>query len=283
MRAAILLFALLVHAAPLHAQTTQLRPLVLIDDSPAFGARLTARTDRQAVQSHRDFPRSWQLAAFLDLPVYTSAARNPGSLRARVGGGLDISLFRPSRPPPGQPPSPDDPAPLNYGWVSLLLEAGAEAAQTLDDADLTIGAALAYGHDQPVSLWFLPSARLAYDRVLCVGCAPDAAPDAAPGAADETGSRLDAELGWDLPADRRWVPRTLRPLWLRLDGRAFAASGLREVEARNEEGLWGSVELAWRFDADGLLHEVYLRGHGGRLPQRLRQGRALTAGVTLSF
>ncbi|HEX2165873.1 MAG TPA: hypothetical protein VHG09_01425, partial [Longimicrobiales bacterium] len=83
---------------------------------------------------------------------------------------------------------------------------------------------------------------------------------------------------------RAWVPALLKPFWLRLNGRAFHTSGLEDVDPmRNEDGLWGSAELAWRCDGCGPVHEVYVRGNGGRLPQRLREKRAFTAGVSLAF
>jgi hypothetical protein len=98
------------------------------------------------------------------------------------------------------------------------------------------------------------------------------------------GWRLTGHAGWSIPADRAWIPAPLRPLWLRLYGRGFRDGGRTEAdELRHGDGLWGSAELAWRCDACGPVHEVYVRGHGGRVPLPLRERRVVTAGVSLFF
>jgi hypothetical protein len=265
------------------AQELRIRPTVLVEDSPLLGIRATASIQREQLQLG-NYPKNWYWAAAADAPLFTSADRNPETLQARAGGGLQISLFRPSVPL-GPVPSPEDPEPWNYGYFALLLAVGAEAPQRFNTADVTVGGAVAYEHDLYHRLWFLPEWRLAYDAVFCFDCAPDGAGGAGtdPDGSD-SGWRLDGEIGWSIPADRTWMPTVLRPLWLRLQGRGFTASGLDDAaQLRNDEGLWGSAELAYRCDACGPVHEVYVRGHGGRLPQLLREKRAVTAGVSLFF
>jgi hypothetical protein len=124
------------------------------------------------------------------------------------------------------------------------------------------------------------AALLGVEAVFCVDCDLPVTGDPA----DDTGWRLGGELGWNIPADRSWVPALLKPIWLRLDGRAFHTSGLEDLDVlRNDDGLWGSAEVAYRCDRCGPVHEVYVRAHGGRLPQVLREKRAWTAGVSLAL
>jgi hypothetical protein len=266
------------------AQELRIRPAVLIEDDPLFGIRATAEVHREQVRIGA-YPRNWYWSAAADAPLFTSAERNPETLRARFDGGLQISLFRPSTPV-GQAPSPDDPEPWNYGYVALLLAVGAEAPQKMNTGDFTVGGAIAYEHDQYHRLWFLPEVRVAYDAVFCVDCDGSDALGGAIDAGDgnDSGWRVDGQVGWSIPADRGWVPGPLRPVWLRLHGRGFRSSGLEDAGAlRNDDGMWGSAEVAYRCDACGPVHEVYVRGHGGRLPQPLREKRAVTAGVSLFF
>jgi hypothetical protein len=265
-------------AAQRSTQELRIRPALVVDE-PMLGMRLTAAVTRAQLHIGA-YPRDWFIAASADAPLFTTAERNPETLRGRLHGGLQLSLFRPSTPV-GQAPSPDDPEPWNYGYVAVQLGAGVEAPQALGTADITVGGALAYEHDQYHRLWFVPELRIAYDAVFCVDCA---APDGAGAIAeDDTGWRVDGEIGWSVPADHAWVPGALKPFWLRLRGRAFRTSGLHVEPVRNDEGLSGSAELAYRCDRCGPVHEVYVRGHDGRLPQQLREKRAVTAGVSLFF
>lgn len=287
-RAVAVLFAavaLMVAAVTsVHAQELRVRPAVLIEDDPLLGIRATAEVQRDQVRIGA-YPRNWYWAAAADAPLFTSADRNPETLRARFDGGLQISLFRPSTPV-GRAPSPDDPEPWNYGYVALLLAVGAEAPQKMNTGDFTVGGAVAYEHDQYHRLWFLPEVRVAYDAVFCVDCDGSGTAGEAADAGDgnDSGWRVDGQVAWSIPADRGWVPGPLRPLWLRLQGRGFRSSGLEDAGAlRNDDGMWGSAELAYRCDACGPVHEVYVRGHGGRVPQPLREKRAVTAGVSLFF
>jgi hypothetical protein len=257
------------------AQALTVRPLVLIEEDPAFGVRLTSSVSRSRLLIG-PFPREWHWSVRADAPLYLDPDRNPETIRARLDGGLQLSLFRPSTPA-GAAPSPDDPPPWNYGYITVGLTAGVEAPQQVNTADVTAGGVLAYEHDQYHGLWFVPELRFALAAVFCMDC------DGAAGD-DGRGARLDGSIGWNVPADRGWVPDPLKPLWLRLRGRAFSTSGLEGVDpVRNDDGLWGSAELAYRCDRCGPLHEVYVRGHGGRLPLRLREKRAFTAGVALWF
>lgn len=242
------------------------------------GLRVTADLARQRILTG-PFPRNWYWSAAMDAPLFTKSARNPESLRALAGAGLQVSLFRPSTPAPGRPPSPDDDAPWNYGFVALRFEAGTETPQDLRTADVTLGGSLVYEHDQYHVLWFIPELSIAYAAVFCIDCGASADTNG-----DDSGWRADGRIGWNVPADRGWMPHVLKPLWLRLHGRAFRTSGLQSTDpARNGEGLWGSAELAYRCDRCGPVHEIYVRGNGGRLAQRLREKRAFTAGVSLFF
>jgi hypothetical protein len=262
------------------AQELGIRPVVLLEEDPAFGVHITAEMTRDRVLIG-PYPKNFFWAAAVDAPLFTKSERNPEPLRARLDGGLQISLFRPSTPV-GAAPSPDDPPPWNYGYVAFQLGVGAEAPQDVNMADVTVGGSFAYEHDQYHSLWFIPELRVAYDAVFCIDCDLTFIADGLN--TDDTGWRLGGELGWNIPADRAWVPALLKPIWLRLDGRAFHTSGLDTYDERhNDDGLWGSAELAYRCDRCGPVHEVYVRGNGGRLPQRLREKRAWTAGVSLAF
>jgi hypothetical protein len=258
------------------AQALEVRPMVVLDGGPTGGVRLTSKISRERIEIG-PFPRSWHIATLADLPFLLESERNSETLRARVDTGLLLSLFRPSTPV-GALPSPDDPDPWNYGFVSAQVTVGAEAPQEVNTADMTVGGSVAYGHDQYHRLWFVPEGRVGWDAVFCVDCDP------APGDDDDTGSRLQVELGWSIPADREWMPVPLRPLWLRLRGRGFETRGLTGVAPlRSDDGLWGSAELAYRCDACGPVHEVYVRGHTGRLPLFLREERTVMGGVSLAF
>lgn len=271
------LIVLMVSMSDAAAQELRIRPVVLLEDDPAFGVRLTAEMTRDRVLIG-PYPRNVSWHAMADAPLFTKPERNPETLRAQFDAGLQISLFRPSIPV-GAAPSPDDPPPWNYGYVAFQLGVGAEAPQNVNTADVTVGGSFAYEHDQYHNLWFIPELRIAYDAVFCIDCDLPVA-----GATDDAGWRLGGELGWNIPADRAWVPALLKPIWLRLDGRAFHTSGLDNVDVlRNDDGMWGSAEVAYRCDRCGPIHEVYVRAHGGRLPQVLREKRAWTAGVSLTF
>lgn len=263
-------------ALPAAAQDFRVRPMFLVEENPVPGVRITADIthDRVAIGP---YPKNWFWTAIADAPLFTKAERNPEPLRARLEGGLQISLFRPSMPEPGQPPSPDDPEPWNRGFIALLAGVGAEAPQNMDNADIRVGGSILYGHDQYHAMWFVPELRVAYDAVFCMEC-DGTTPDS-----DDTGWRLEGDIGWSIPADRGWMPDALRPLWLRLNGRAFRTSAMDVAQQRNDDGLWGSAELAYRCDRCGPVHEIYVRGNGGRQPQRLREKRAFTAGVSLFF
>ena len=274
------LLLLTASASVASAQDVRIRPLVLVEDDPVFGVHATGELTRERVLIG-PYPKNffWSVAA--GLPWFTKPERNPEPQRIQFDGGLQISLFRPSTPV-GAAPSPDDPPPWNFGYVAFQLGVGAEAPQDVNMADVTIGASFAYEHDQYHSLWFMPELRIAYDAVFCIDCDLTVIADAP--APDDAGWRLAGELGWNIPADRAWMPALLKPIWLRLDGRAFHTSGLDEFdELHNDDGLWGSAELAYRCDRCGPVHEVYVRGNGGRLPQRLREKRTWTAGVSLAF
>lgn len=277
-RALTVLMLLTGSAGGAAAQDVRVRPLVLLEDGPVFGVHATAELTRERVLIG-PYPKNFFWTVTADLPWFTKPERNPEPQRLLFDGGLQISLFRPSTPV-GAAPSPDDPPPWNYGYVAFLLGVGLEWPQDRNTGDLTVGGSFAYEHDQYHSLWFIPELRIAYDAVFCVDCD---APVAGESAVD-TGWRLGGELGWNIPADRTWMPDLLKPLWLRLDGRAFRTSGLADVSLlRNDDGLWGSAELAYRCDRCGPVHEVYVRANGGRQPHRLREKRAWTAGVSLAF
>jgi hypothetical protein len=271
--AAVLALALGAGAA--NAQSFEVRPMFLLDGGPTAGVRLTSDFSRERIVIG-PFPRSWHVAAFADAPLFLDADRNPETLRARLDGGVLVSLFRPFVPEGGIP-TPNDPPPWNLGYIAAQITLATEAPQDVNTADVMLGASIEYGHDLYHQLWFLPEARLGWDAVMCVECDPGADQD-------ETGSRLYAEARWSIPADRGWMPAPLRPFWLRLEGRAFRANGVGAVEPlRNENGTWGGVELAYRCDACGPVHEVYVRGQSGDLPLALREDRAVTAGVSLVF
>jgi hypothetical protein len=277
--ATIAMAALLVTGAgrtSVGAQGLTVRPSVVVEPVATLGVHLKAEVDRTRV-SIGDYPRNWSLSGHADAPLLLDPDRNTETLRAQVGGGLEFSLFRPTRPAKGGPTVGDLP-PWNYGYVALLGSAGLEAPQDMDTADITLGLVVAYEHDQYHRLWFLPQLCLGWDAVLCVECPEGHSSD------DDLGTRLNGEVGWSIPADRQWMPGTLRPLWLRLRGRGFSAHGLHDAEpVRRAKGLWGSAEVAYRFDRRGPLHEVYVRSHGGRLPQQLTGKRATTAGLSLWF
>ncbi|HEX2166618.1 MAG TPA: hypothetical protein VHG09_05210, partial [Longimicrobiales bacterium] len=192
---------LLVSAAAASAQTIDIRPLLLLEENPVPGIRIATEYAQTRVLIG-PYPKNWYWHAFADAPLFTKADRNRETLRAQIDGGLQISLFRPSLPAPGQPPSPDDPPPWNYGFVALQLGVGAEAPQNVRTADVTLGASLAYEHDQYHSLWFIPELRIAYDAVFCIDC-NDAATLEHSG---DTGWRANGDIGWNIPADRAWVP-----------------------------------------------------------------------------
>jgi len=258
------------------AQRWGVSPFVLLDGGPTAGLRfdVDVRRDRDMIGP---YPRSLRYAFSVDGAYLLDEERNSETIRSLIDVGYLISLFRPSTPV-GAIPSPDDPPPWNRGWVALQLGAGIEAPQDWSTSDFTVGGSLEYGHDQYQTLWFLPEARVEWGYVRCVDC------DTTTADAEDAGSRMQGELAWSIPADREWMPSPLRPLWLRLQGRGFATSGLDEVGAlRNEDGMWGSAELAYRCDGCGPLHEVYVRGFGGQLPIAMEDEVGVGVGASLAF
>jgi hypothetical protein len=270
------LLATLLLSLSAHAQELRIRPALLFaDDDPIPGLRFTLTGERGDLFIREAFPGEWTWAASIDAPLTWDADRNPEALRADLSSGLQISLFR-AATPPGAVPTPDDPPPVSYGYVALDLRLAAEAPQALDDGDASIGVAFLYEHDQYHRLWFLPELRVEYGGVACVGCDTTG---------ENTHARLDGEIGWNIPFDRGWVPSPLRPLWVRLRGRAFETWGLDgELEMiRHSDGRWGSGELAYRIDGAGWLHELFVNWRGGDVPQKLPTDRAWSAGASVFF
>lgn len=266
-----------------HAQL-RLRPTALRTDGDVLPA-LRISFDHRAggLDVRGSFPREWTWAAQADAPIVWDAERNPESLRAALSGGLQISLYRPPPAPgPGGPTIDDPGAAWNYGYVALELLAAAESPQDMDFADVVLGGALTYEHDQYTRLWFLPEVRLAVGAAFCAGC------DELSDADDTDHLRLDAEAGWNIPLDRTWAPAILRPVWLRLRGRVFQPWGVSEdltagddATLRSEGGRSGSAELAYRVDDVQWLHEVFVRWHGGELPVQPHERHAWRIGISL--
>jgi hypothetical protein len=255
----------------------RLRPTAILADGSVVPAlRLTARHESGALVIG-PFPREWGWAVEADAPLTWDRRRNPEPLRAELRGGLHLSLFGPRVPPEGVPTPDHDPGP-SHGYLAFHLRAAAEAPQRPSQADVAVGFSARFEHDEVDRLWFLPELGLGFGAVACVRC--DLPEDEG-----RVHPRLEVEAGWNVPLDRAWTPDPLRPLWLRVRGRAFRTWGMSPAaEAlRHERGGWGSAELAYAVDRAHRIQEVYVRWHGGDLPVRLRERRAWAAGITLFF
>lgn len=287
-RRRVVMLAAVMLAAPTagaHAQL-RLRPTVLRTDGDVLPAlRLSFEHRSAGLDAVGSFPREWTWAAIADAPIVWNASRNPESLRGALSAGLQISLYKPPPPPPETGPTIDDPgAAWNYGYVAFELLAAVEAPQDVEFADITLGGVIVYEHDQYTRLWFVPELRASFGTVLCASC-DDTDSAGVDAATDDQHLRIDAELGWNIPMDRAWVPGPLKPVWLRLRGRMFQPWGLNEEfledTPRSEGGRWGSAEVAYRVDDIAWLHEVFVRWHGGELPVQLRERHAWRVGVSL--
>lgn len=242
-----------------------------------FRAGFTYESGR--LEARGSYPRESVLAVAVDLPLARKSSVNPESLAAEFRWGYELSLYRP-------PDVPEDPVPgetygaWDYGFLGLELRGAVEAPQDLDLADLSLGAMVSYEHNQYQALWFVPEAHVSIDGVACVAC--ELPPTEEGGSAH---ARVDTGLGWNLPLDRSWMPSALRPLWLRMRGRAFWTLGISEglSETRLENGTWGSSEVAYRTDRSDWLHEIYVRWAGGAVPVTLARRRAWTVGISVLF
>ena len=269
--------SLVLGAGALRAQDFSFGPSLLRGGGRTVpGARGTFEYRSSRSASVGCYPSESVLGADVDVPLAWDANMNPESLRAGAGVAWEVSLFCPPEVPANPLPGVDYGG-WDYGFVGFELVVGAEAPQSLDFTDLSVGAAVAYEHTQYQSLWFLPSASVALEAVGCVSCGLAAG-------GDETAhARLDAHLGWSVPFDRQLVPVPLRPIWLRLRGRGFwtfdLPAGLAAV--RMEDGYSGSMEVGYRLDRTDWLYEVYIRWSGGELPVLAAPQRAWIAGVTV--
>ncbi len=268
-------------APPAHAQWSfereklKVTPAVLGDENnTVLGLRLASELALRTRNVSGCFPKRGSFALAADAPLTWNAGRNPESLRAEFRGGVLVALFCPPEAEPGQPP-PLDP-PDRWGFLEVAAEASLETLQELDDADLTLGATLAYEHDQD-RLWFLPAFSASFGLVDCLDCA-------LPEGEDSWVRRMDLEAAWSIPL-RALVPEPLDGLRLRATGRYFAADGMGAAlkEVREDIGAWGALEMAYQFRDPGLFQEVHVGWRGGELPQRLAERDAWTVGVTVVF
>ena len=238
------------------------RPALLKNSSGYTPAvRFTVAGDgRQQVLQGKPWERSWSLD--LDAPLTWNASDNPESLRLLADYGWDKSLKRIQE----DLTVDDDDGPINWGYLRLQAGLELEAPQTFDAGLATANALLAYEHDER-RIWFVPSLRAALGAVACQRCeAGDAA--AFFGKADMT-------LGWNVP---------VRQFVLRARSRAFITMGEPEsVGAEVEsDGLGGSVELAYRTRSN-RLREIFVRWASGKMPVRLEQTRAWSAGLRVGL
>lgn len=278
-RTTVLALLLMLSAAPAGAQQLRIRPALLLADGDVFpGLRFTLEGTRGGLVIQTNNPREWSFGADVDVPLTWDADRNPEPLRAALRGGLQLSFFQASTPTGGVP-SPDDPAAVSNGYLSLDLKLAGEAPQSFDFGDAAFGVAVSYEHDQYHRLWFVPEVSLAFDGVVCIECETDAEE------VDNPHTRLAGEIGWSVPLDRGWVPGPVRPVWIRLQGRGFKTWGMDErlESIRHPDGLWGMAELAYRLDNTGWLHELFVNWRVGDHPQRLLQDRAWGIGASVYF
>ncbi|HUG41558.1 MAG TPA: hypothetical protein VMM12_13805 [Longimicrobiales bacterium] len=244
--------------------------ILALAEHPTLALRLEIALDRGLI----DVAAASRLNASFDadLPFTWNADRNPETLEAGAAFGFLKALIRAPPPGPGGVPSLDPPT--RWGFVEVSLAVAAEAAQARRSADVALGLEAAYEHDQD-RLWFLPAAEAAFALVDCVGCDLPA---------DESSwsRRIDARLRWSIPL-AAVLPAPLDPLRLRPAGRWFHAWGAGDALAalRDEEGVWGSVELAYAIDGVPFLHEVHAGWRGGDLPVRLEQKSAWFFGITV--
>jgi hypothetical protein len=231
------------------------------------GVRVAVDLNRRFIQLDGT-PRRARIGLDLDFPLALRAERNPETLRAEAGVGLLLAGIRVATPVAGQPPPLD--APRRLGFLELVVEARAEAAQRLTDADLGLAAGLAYEHDRD-DLWLVPAVELALALVDCVGCD-------LPAGEGSRSRRLELRSDWSIPLSPRAPALRLRP-----GARLFRAWGMGEELAslREGRGAWGQVELAWAVDGVAWLHEVHAGWRGGRLPVAVAEERAWSVGITI--
>lgn len=269
---------LLAAAAPLAAQDVAIEPTLLWDDSGAVPAlRLAVEHASAGRDTEGAFPREWSWALEADAPLAWDSDRNPERLTGEARLGMQMSLYRPPDP---TDISVDAPPARDYGYVSFQARVALEAPQSADLVDVGLGGSVGYEHDRYETLWFLPEAKV---DIGLVACAFSCDFPLSGGAVETRHVRLDADVRWNLMLDRRWMPAVGKPLWLRLRGRAFQAWGMPEplMTLREEEGRWGSIEVAYEIDPVDWLDEVHVRWTGGEIPVRLGDRRAWMFGVTV--
>lgn len=267
--------ALITGAADAHGQALEVRPTLLFADGINAGVRFRSDVERTGALIG-SYPRTWRMAVRVDAPILLDRRNNPEPMMARLDLGGLVSLFRPSVPVDGIP-TPEDPPPWNRGFLTAQITVGAEAPQDFHTADVTVGAALEYGHDQYDPMWFVPEVRIAWEALLCVDCATDPDPTR-----NQQGTRLHGAVSWNIPADRAWVLSFLRPVWVRLEARAFTTSGLTNPVSRAADGIWGNAEVVYRCDNCGPIHELYVRGQSGTLSIQMQRHHTVTAGLGLT-
>jgi hypothetical protein len=168
----------------------------------------------------------------------------------------------------------------DWGYTRVGLEAAGEAAQRVDNADVSIGLTFEYDHDRMGWWYAIPALELAYDFVGCVGCDPP--DDLLDDQDDDFYHRVDLRADWSASAGV--IVPALDRVRFRPALRWFTARGMGTGldELRTEDGLWGRLQLGY-FPPSEWLYEVYVSYRGGDLPVRLETEEAWGLGLSIVF
>jgi hypothetical protein len=211
---------------------------------------------------------------------------NPDPLALDLAGGIALSLAKPRviTFDPENVDAPGSAMEFDYGDVSLGAQARLEANQAWTEARASLGAELIYTHDKQGGLWpFVPSlhAALGVARPL-----ESEVRDSLLIRDEESYVRLAGGIAWHVSADRGWMPRPLRPVWLHAEIEIYRDSGVEdELEAAGvNDGTRVVLGTAYRLlgTERPLVHEIFLRWTNGETPALPAPRKAWMLGIVLA-
>jgi hypothetical protein len=234
----------------------------------------------------RAFPstRYWRAEARGVLAVDPDA--NPEPIALQAAGGVAISLAKPRTVvfDPDAVDAPGSAMAFDYGDLSLAAQAHIETNQRRTEARAAFGAELIYTHDRQGGVWpFVPSlyASAGIARPLASELRDTLGlPD------DESYVRLVAGGAWHLSADRRWMPRALRPVWLHAQVDLYREADVDPAleQSRLDDGARVALGAAYRLlSAERrIVDEIFLRWTSGETPTLPAARKAWMLGIVLA-
>ncbi|HSJ62647.1 MAG TPA: hypothetical protein VK922_01955 [Gemmatimonadaceae bacterium] len=260
--------------------------LVAAEGDRTVAARVGLLAGSRRHEIARAFPstRYWRAEARGTLAADPDA--NPEPVALQAAGGIAISLARP-RTVAFDPDAVDAPGramAFDYGDVSLAAQAHVETNQRRTEARAALGAELIYTHDRQGGVWpLVPSlyASAGIARPLASELRDTLGlPD------DESYVRLVAGGAWHISADRRWMPRPFRPVWLhaQLDLYREADVDAALEQSRLDDGARVALGAAYRLlSAERrIVDEIFIRWTNGETPTLPAARKAWMLGIVLA-